>query len=126
MVLAEGSPRPAEHGAVDFKWRPPLRALERPPCECHGPRGRDILLFLGIAPAEKPNPISREGFKTFTKLNPEKPTIINYIMAVAAIPREFERVKRIIPDQQGVTLVSPAGHRVPVKLDPTFLYKNSL
>jgi len=82
--------------------------------------------FLGIAPAEKPNPISREGFKTFAKLNPKQPTTINYIMAVAAIPRDFERVKKIIPDTQGVTLVSTAGHRVPEKLDSTFLYKNSL
>jgi hypothetical protein len=82
--------------------------------------------FLGIAPAEKPNPVSREGFKTFSKLNPKKPTTINYIMAVAAIPRGFERVKKIIPDAQGVTLFSSAGHRVPVKLDSTFLYKNSL
>jgi hypothetical protein len=47
-------------------------------------------------------------------------------MAVAAIPRDFERVKKIIPDTHGVTLVSPAGHRIPVKLDLTFLYKNSL
>ena len=82
--------------------------------------------FLGISPAEKPNPISREGFKTFTKFDPKKPTIINYIMAVAAIPRDFERVKKIIPDTHGVTLVSPAGHRIPVKLDLTFLYKSSL
>ncbi len=82
--------------------------------------------FLGISPAEKPNPISREGFKTFTKFDPKKPTSINYIMAVAAIPHDFERVKKIIPDTHGVTLVSPAGHRIPVKLDLTFLYKNSL
>ena len=47
-------------------------------------------------------------------------------MAVAEIPHDFERVKKIIPDAQGVTLVSTAGHRVPVKLDSTFLYKNSL
>jgi hypothetical protein len=47
-------------------------------------------------------------------------------MAVAAIPRDFQRVKKIIPDTHGVTLVSPAGHRIPVKLDLTFLYKNSL
>ena len=77
--------------------------------------------FLGIAPAEKPNPISREGFKTFTRLHPQKPTIVNYIMAVAAIPRDFEQVKTIIPDTHGVTLVSVSGHRIPVKLDVTFL-----
>lgn len=82
--------------------------------------------FLGIAPAEKSNPINRKGFRTFTKLNPGKPTIINYIMAVAAIPRDFERVKKIIPDSHGVILVSSAGHRIPVKLNTTFLYKNYL
>jgi hypothetical protein len=82
--------------------------------------------FLGISPAEKPNPINREGFKTFTKFDPKKPTIINYIMAVAAIPHDFERVKKIIPGTHGVTLVSPAGHHIPVKLDLTFLYKNAL
>ena len=75
---------------------------------------------------EKPNPISHEGFKTFTKLDPKKPTIVNYIMAVAAVPPDFERVKKIIPDAHGVTLVSTAGHRIPVKLDLTFLYKTSL
>lgn len=82
--------------------------------------------FLGIKPAEKPNPISRAGFRTFIKLDPKKPTVINHIMAVAAIPRDFQRVRTIIPGANGVTLVSPAGHRIPVKLDLTFLYKNSL
>lgn len=77
--------------------------------------------FLGISPAEKPNPISREGFKTFTRLHPQKPTIVNYIMAVAAIPRDFEQVKTIIPDTHGVTIASVSGHRIPVKLDVTFL-----
>jgi hypothetical protein len=82
--------------------------------------------FLGIKPAEKPNPISHAGFRTFIKLDPKKPTVINHIMAVAAIPRDFQRVRTIIPGANGVTLVSPAGHRIPVKLDLTFLYKNSL
>ncbi len=82
--------------------------------------------FLGISPAEKPNPINREGFKTVTSLDPKNPTVVNYIMAVAAIPRDFERVKRIVPGSDGVTLVSPTGHRIPVKLDVPFLYKNTL
>jgi len=81
--------------------------------------------FLGIAPSEKPNPISRGGFKTVASLDPKKPTVVNYIMAVAAIPRDFERVKRIVPCSDGVTLVSSSGHRIPVKLDLPFLYKNT-
>lgn len=81
--------------------------------------------FLGISPAGKPNPVSRRGFKTVASLDPKKPTVVNYIMAVAGIPRDFERVKGIIPGSDGVTLVSPAGHRIPVKLDLPFLYKNT-
>lgn len=80
---------------------------------------------LGIAPAEKPNPINRTGCKTVATLTPEKPTLVNYIMAVAAIPRGFSLVQKIVPTSTGVTLVSPARHRVSVKLDLPFLHQGN-
>jgi hypothetical protein len=50
------------------------------------------------------------------------PLVVNYIMAVAAIPRKWGRVKTIIPDPQGVTLHSTQGRAVHVPLDFNFLH----
>lgn len=80
---------------------------------------------LGVASAAKPNPINRAGCKTVATLDPKRPTMVNYIMAVAAIPRGFSRVQKILPTSTGVTLVSPGGHRVPVKLDLPFLFQGN-
>jgi hypothetical protein len=79
---------------------------------------------LGVSAGEKPNPVSRRGFRTVVWLDPKKPVWVNYIMAVAAIPRSFDRVEKILPGLKGVILVSPSGQRIPVKLNLPFLYNH--
>ena len=60
--------------------------------------------------------------QTFTlTLQPKKPTAVNYLMAVAAIPAGFDRVAAIRPAPGGVELVAVSGKRVPCALDLTFL-----
>ena len=79
---------------------------------------------LGVSAGQKPNPVSRRGFRTVVLLNQKNPMCVNYIMAVAAIPRSFDRIKKILPNSEGVILVSPAGQRVFAKLNLPFLYEN--
>ena len=76
----------------------------------------------GLAESAAPNPVSRRGIATTLKLSPRAPLVVNYIMAVAAIPRRFDRVKNIIPGKGEVTLVSTNGLRVKTPVDPGFLY----
>jgi len=51
--------------------------------------------------------------------------VVNYIMAVAALPRGFNRVKTILSGRNEVTLVSDTKHRVTVPIDTAFLTQNS-
>ena len=81
---------------------------------------------LGIVPSARPNPISRAGIPTSLALDRKKPLVVNYIMAVAALPRGFNRVKNILSGRGEVTLVSDAKQRVTVPIDTAFLTKTSL
>jgi hypothetical protein len=77
----------------------------------------------GLAESVAPNPISRMGYPTYVELSPDRPMVVNYIMAVARIPREFDRVVQIQADQgeQSVTLTSASGQSVSVPIDVSFL-----
>lgn len=76
---------------------------------------------LGLAESAKPNPISRDGFPTSVELDPKVPTVIPYIMAVAAIPAGFDRVAEIRAAKNGVELVAANGRRVRSAVDLAFL-----
>ena len=76
---------------------------------------------LGLAEAARANPLSQAGHPTTLTLNPKKPTTINYIMAVAAIPRGFDRVADIIRTAKGVELIAESGQRASSDLDLDFL-----
>ena len=78
---------------------------------------------LGLAESARLNPLSAKGYPTCLTLNPNRETVINYIMAVAAIPRGFDKVAALetSPDQQSVTLRSPSGISVNVPIDCTFI-----
>ena len=78
----------------------------------------------GIQGSCEPNPISEAGFPTWITLDPERPMVVNYIMAVAEIPRGFDRVKEIAPNKGSVTLVAQSGAQVSMPLDLPFLYSN--
>lgn len=67
------------------------------------------------------NPYSKRGFQTCLQLNPKKPTVINYIMAVAAIPAGFDKVAEINLAGSGVELRSVSGKTVRTQVDVGFL-----
>ena len=75
----------------------------------------------GVAESAKPNPLSRRGIPTSVKLNPKKPTVVPYIMGVAAIPAGFDRVKRIVRVGGGIELVAANGKRAGCAVDVEFL-----
>ncbi len=77
----------------------------------------------GLAESVRPNEISKSGADTFLRLSPKKPLTVNYIMALASIPRGFDRVKSIRPaaGRQSVTLTAASGASVKVPLDLGFL-----
>jgi len=79
----------------------------------------------GLSDSVKPNDLSRHGFKTSVTLNPQHPTTVNYIMAVATVPRTFDRLRRIRRTGSGVTLTADSGVRVDVPLDVDFLYASN-
>jgi hypothetical protein len=76
----------------------------------------------GLAESAAENPLSRRGYKTSVPLDPNRTLVVNYIMAVAAIPRGFDRVTSIEPSgADGVVLRSASGQRVAAPLDLAFL-----
>jgi len=80
---------------------------------------------LGLAESARPNPVSKQGFATCLTLKSAVPLTVNYIMAVAEIPRKWGRVKAIAPTPQGVTLHPTEGNAVHVPLDTNFLYSKN-
>ncbi len=80
---------------------------------------------MGLAESTRSNPISERGIATHLSLNSTTPLAINYIMAVAAIPRKWGRVKTITAGPHGITLHSTAGSDISVTLDLDFLYLGS-
>ncbi len=77
----------------------------------------------GLAESAKANSVNRHGFPTSVTFHETKPYAVSYIMAVAAIPGDFERVKAIIPGKGSVRLVSTGRRSVTVPLDLSFLYE---
>jgi hypothetical protein len=66
----------------------------------------------GLAESAKANPLNRRGIPTALRLHPRKPTTVNYIIGVAAIPAGFDRVAEIRAVAAGVELVAKSGKRV--------------
>lgn len=76
----------------------------------------------GLAESAAPNPLSAAGFPTTVMLDPLQPLVINTIMAVAPIPRRFDKVGSIEATDAGhVRLVSSNGSRVTVAVNWEFL-----
>lgn len=76
---------------------------------------------LGLAQSAKPNPVNRRGIPTALALSARKPTVVNYIVGVAAIPAGFDRVARISPTKEGVEFVAASGKRATCAVDVGFL-----
>jgi hypothetical protein len=77
----------------------------------------------GLAESAKKNPLTTAGRATSFTLNPNQPLTINYLMAVAPIPKGFDHVAEVLPaaDGQAVQLVSRSGHKVRALVDLNFL-----
>jgi len=76
----------------------------------------------GLAESAAKNPLNACGIPTTVTLNPKRPTIVNVIMGVAAVPEGFAAVKTIERKNDAIILRGSAGHRVTVPLDWQFLY----
>jgi hypothetical protein len=77
----------------------------------------------GLAESARPNELSRRGWPTCVKLEPKTPLVVNYVQAVAAVPRGFDRVEAIAagPRGDGVVLVAANGRQATCQLDLSFL-----
>ena len=83
----------------------------------------DITGFFhtGLAGSARPNVLSKLGLTTCHQLRADRPFVVRYIMAVAAIPRRFERVKEIKIAPGKVTLIGEQGVKVTTPVDAGFL-----
>ena len=77
----------------------------------------------GLAESAGRNPLSAQGIPTCLRLNPNQPLKVNYVMAVAVIPKGFDRVAAITPakNHQSVRLTALSGSNIDVPLDLSFL-----
>jgi hypothetical protein len=77
----------------------------------------------GLAESARRNPLAAKGALTCHRLQAEQPLVVNYIMAIAAIPTGFDRVASITPasDRQSVRLTSHNGSSVQAPVDLDFL-----
>jgi len=75
----------------------------------------------GLKESVAPNPLSKRGIATTVMLDPRRPLVVNYIMAVAEVPRAFDRVVRVEAEQESVRVTSGSGKSVRVPLDVSFL-----
>ena len=80
---------------------------------------------LGLPASAQPNSFSERGIATCVELEPFRPLIVNYIMAVAAIPAKWGHVKTISRETNGVRLHSSVGPDVFVPLDWRHLYSGA-
>jgi hypothetical protein len=77
----------------------------------------------GLAESVGNNPLSQQGIATSVLLDPDHPLTVNYIMGVAEVPGDFDRVERIEADSNGpsITIYSSGGSKVVASIDTTFL-----
>ena len=75
----------------------------------------------GLAGSARPNVLTKRGLTTCHQMRADRPFAVRYIMAVAAIPRRFERVKDIIVAPDKVTLLGEHGIKVSTLLNSVFL-----
>ena len=75
----------------------------------------------GLAASARTNSLSERGISTCITLSAEQPSTVNYVMAVAAIPKGFNRVASVREDNGGVEIVAESGERVSMQIDLGFL-----
>jgi hypothetical protein len=83
---------------------------------------------LGLAESAGRNPLATKGIPTCLRLNPKRPTVVNYIMGVAPIPKSFDSVAAITSARDGKSIIL-AAHKsrcVNATLDLNFLTMDEL
>ena len=55
------------------------------------------------------------------RLNPRKPTVVNYIMGIVPIPPNFDGVKSVQFGKSGVTFIAHSGEEVRHEVEHLFL-----
>ena len=83
----------------------------------------DVTAFfhLGLAESARPNLLNRAGAPTAVSLSPKRPLRVAHILGLAAIPRDFDEVKSIVPHAGGVKLTARSGRQVVTPLDLDFV-----
>lgn len=76
---------------------------------------------LGLAESAKANVINRQGVPTAVELKLDQPLRVAHIMALAAIPKDFDAVRTVTPHGDGVRLTSRSGKSVTIPLDLGFI-----
>ena len=79
----------------------------------------------GLAESAEENVVTRAGYATSVKLDPNIPLVVNYIMGVAEIPPHFSSVASIETSDNSITLISPIGDRIETPVDISHLYKTA-
>ena len=82
----------------------------------------DVCSYLneGMPISAQPNGINKEGIPTAIELNPNRPTVVNYIQGIAKIPADFQMVKNVEFGAGEVTFVSVTGKKVTVPVNFEF------
>ena len=75
----------------------------------------------GLAASAQVNSLSERRIPTCITLSAEQPSTINYVMAVPAIPKGFDRVASVDENNGGVEIVAESGERVSAQIDLRFL-----
>lgn len=76
----------------------------------------------GLAESAARNALNARGVPTVLTLNRRRPTVVNVIMGVAAVPAGFDQVKTIERGEGAVILTGSGQRRVTVPLDWEFLH----
>jgi hypothetical protein len=77
---------------------------------------------LGLAQSVAPNPVNRRGWPTSIACHAARDTEVNYIMGVAALPRDFGVVEHLEPAKNGVDLFNAKNKKIQVELNLQHLY----
>ena len=77
----------------------------------------------GLAESAAKNPLASRGHPTCHQLTPMTPLVVNYVMAVAPIPRGFDCVARITSASAGgsVKLTARSGRTTVAPVDLSFI-----
>jgi len=75
----------------------------------------------GLAESAKPNDRAKAGLPTHLRLTPRKSTVVNYIMGIVPIPKDFDGVKSVRFKKNEVTFVASSGASVEHSVDSRFL-----